>query len=79
MMDVHDFISGELKVKVVGEREVMVEGRLETNTTDLAMSSNSFRRTFILPQDTDMEAMSSAISLDGVLTIIAPRIVSLVK
>lgn len=76
MMDVHDFVSGELKVKVVGEREVMVEGRLETNTADLAMSSNSFRRKFSLPQDTDMEAISSAMSSDGVLTIFAPRKVS---
>ncbi|KAK4300942.1 hypothetical protein Pmani_026883 [Petrolisthes manimaculis] len=79
MMDVHDFVSGDLKVKVVGERQVMVEGRLETNTGDLAMSSNCFRRKFSLPQDTNMEAITSAMSSDGVLTIIAPRSVKQIE
>ncbi|KAK3873930.1 hypothetical protein Pcinc_021087 [Petrolisthes cinctipes] len=79
MMDVHDFVSGDLKVKVVGERQVMVEGRLETNTGDLAMSSNCFRRKFCLPQDTNMEAITSAMSSDGVLTIIAPRSVKQIE
>ncbi|KAK3873932.1 hypothetical protein Pcinc_021089 [Petrolisthes cinctipes] len=72
VMDVYGLMNKELNVKVVGEQQVMVEGRLETNG-DFPLSSSSFRRSFSLPQDTNMECISSVMSLDGILTIIAPR------
>lgn len=65
VLDVHDFMNGEMKVKVVGERELAVEGRLDDN--------RSFKRCFSLPQNTDMEAITSVMSADGILTITAPR------
>ncbi|KAK4300944.1 hypothetical protein Pmani_026885 [Petrolisthes manimaculis] len=72
VMDVYGLMNKELKVKVVGEQQVMVEGRLETNG-DFPLSSSNFRRRFSLPQNTNMESISSVISLDGILTIIAPK------
>lgn len=68
MLDVLDFVNGEMKVKVVGERELTVEGRLDDN--------RSFRRCFSLPQNTDMDAITSVVSADGILTITAPQKVS---
>lgn len=68
MLDVQDFVNGEMKVKVIGERELAVEGRLDDNRT--------FRRCFPLPQNTDMEAITSVMSADGILTITAPKKVS---
>lgn len=68
MLDVQDFVNGEMKVKVIGERELAVEGRLD--------DTRSFRRCFPLPQNTDMDAITSVMSADGILTITAPQKVS---
>ncbi|KAG0694040.1 Protein lethal(2)essential for life [Chionoecetes opilio] len=73
VMDVHDFVGGEVKVKMAGERELVVEGRTETKTGDWSVSSNTFRRRFCLPTNTDVKAVSAVLSDDGILTITAPR------
>lgn len=65
MLDVQDFVNGEMKVKVTAERELAVEGRLD--------DKRSFRRCFSLPQNTDMDAITSVMSADGILTITAPQ------
>lgn len=72
-MDVHDFVSGEVKVKVAGEQELVVEGRTETKKGDWSVSTNSFRRRFYLPTNTDVKAVSAVLSDDGILTITAPQ------
>lgn len=75
-MDVHDFVKGDVNINLVGEREMVVEGSLETHEGDMAVSSTSFRRRFCLPHDTNIEAISSVMSADGILTITIPRMVS---
>lgn len=75
MVDVHDFMEGELKLKVVGERTVMVEGSTEANNGKFSLSKQSFRRKFSLPQSINMDAISAVISSDGILTISAPKLV----
>lgn len=73
MLDVQDFMGGDVKVKVVDERELLVEGRVEKKEEgSLSLSSYSFRRRFTLPQHTDMTAITSVMSSDGILTITAP-------
>ncbi|KAG7158672.1 uncharacterized protein LOC121878296 [Homarus americanus] len=80
MLDVHDFMDGEVKVKVVGERELLVEGRMDASKTrDLIGISNTFRRRFSLPDATNMDAITSVMSSDGILTITAPKVVSQTK
>ncbi|KAK7067253.1 hypothetical protein SK128_020018 [Halocaridina rubra] len=73
IVDVQDFINGgEVVVKTVGEREVVIEGSIkkqEGNTT----SSKSFRKRYVLPEDIVSESVNSVVSSDGVLTIIAPK------
>lgn len=76
VMDVYDLVDKEVKVKVVGERQVMVEGRWKTNCSDFPLFSYNIRRRFYLPGDTNMDAISSVMTSDGVLTINAPRTVS---
>ena len=65
-------------VKTVDEREVVIEGSIkkqEGNTT----SSKSFRKRYVLPEDIETEKVTSVVSSDGVLTIIAPKKVSVVS
>ena len=76
VIDVQNFVAGEVKVKMSGERELVVEGRAETKIGDWSVSSNSFRRRFCLPTNTDVAAVSAVLSDDGILTITAPRKVS---
>ncbi|XP_063609825.1 uncharacterized protein LOC134783741 isoform X2 [Penaeus indicus] len=72
VLDVHDFMNEDVKVKVVDNKEVVVEGRTEKNDGTLR-SSKSFCRRFTFPGAVDMNAVTSAMSSDGVLTISAPK------
>ncbi|XP_063613733.1 uncharacterized protein LOC134786967 [Penaeus indicus] len=73
VLDVHDFMKENVKVKVVDNKEVVVEGRAEKNDGTLR-SSKSFCRRFTFPGAVDMNAVTSAMSSDGVLTITTPKI-----
>ena len=80
VVDVHDFTGGDVKVKVVDEKELVVEGRVEkTGDRGSSVSIHTFRRRFALPSQTDVNAISSAISSDGILTITAPKLVGPLK
>ncbi|KAK8382844.1 hypothetical protein O3P69_011416 [Scylla paramamosain] len=72
VLDVHDFLGGDIKVKVVGRNEVEVEGRIEKEEGG-CMSMQSFCRSFHLPGVVDVDAVTSCLSSDGVLTIKAPK------
>ena len=61
-----EFNGGDVEVKVVGERELVVEGRSSA-------PFSTFRRHFTLPQETDMTAITSVMSSDGILTITANK------
>ncbi|XP_064079467.1 LOW QUALITY PROTEIN: uncharacterized protein LOC135196549 [Macrobrachium nipponense] len=75
VLDVHDFVEGDLKVKVVGDRELLVEGRREKAQEGAsATSSQKFSRRFALPEGTDIGAIDSVMSSDGILTITAPKL-----
>nr|XP_027233910.1 uncharacterized protein LOC113825292 [Penaeus vannamei] len=73
VIDVHDFMDvGEISVKAVNERELVVEGHLEKKE-DGSKSSKRFLRRFVVPGDIELEAVISVMSSDGVLKILAPR------
>lgn len=75
VLDVHDFVEGDLKVKVVGDRDLLVEGRREKAADGAsATSSQKFSRRFALPEETDIGAIDSVMSSDGILTITAPKL-----
>ncbi|XP_063586822.1 uncharacterized protein LOC134764177 [Penaeus indicus] len=73
VLDVYDFMRGDVKVKVVDEKELVVEGRVEKEEGSSSVSSHSFRRRFSLPHHTDMTHITSVMSSDGILTITAPK------
>ncbi|XP_063587090.1 protein lethal(2)essential for life-like [Penaeus indicus] len=72
VLDVHDFKSGDMKVRVE-DNQVVVEGRVEKEEGDFK-SMKSFCRRFNFPGKVNMEAVTSAMSSDGVLTITAPKV-----
>ncbi|XP_037776908.1 uncharacterized protein LOC119573874 [Penaeus monodon] len=73
VIDVHDFMNGgEISVKAVNERELVVEGHLEKKE-DGSRSSKRFLRRFVVPGDIQLDAVTSVMSSDGVLTISAPK------
>ncbi|XP_076056971.1 uncharacterized protein LOC143034583 [Oratosquilla oratoria] len=71
VLDVYEFVGGDVKVKADGQM-LVVEGQTQKKENN-STSSRSFRRCFILPTSVDMEAVTSALSSDGVLTITAPK------
>ncbi|XP_042864572.1 protein lethal(2)essential for life-like isoform X2 [Penaeus japonicus] len=72
VLDVHDFKSGDVKVRAE-DKHVVVEGRVEKEDGDFK-SMKSFCRRFNFPGKVNLEAVTSAMSSDGVLTITAPKI-----
>ncbi|XP_047473829.1 protein lethal(2)essential for life-like [Penaeus chinensis] len=72
VLDVHNFKSGDVKVRVE-DNQVVVEGRVEKEEDDFK-SVKSFCRRFNFPGKVVMEGVTSAMSSDGVLTITAPKI-----
>ena len=82
-MDVRDFADGSIKVRAVGEHELVVEGLQETrtesepnaSTRSSSSSSRRFQQRFMFP-GLQVEGVSSTVSSDGVLTVTAPRKVS---
>ncbi|XP_076061846.1 uncharacterized protein LOC143037464 isoform X2 [Oratosquilla oratoria] len=71
VLDVKDFRDGELSVKVVDD-SVVTEGRIERKQGG-STSTHRFRQRFSLPKSVDLEAVTSTISSDGILTITAPK------
>ncbi|XP_050718535.1 titin homolog isoform X4 [Eriocheir sinensis] len=73
IVDVKDFLNGgEVTVKTVEEREVVIEGRVERQEGNKKIIKRFCKR-FILPEDILVESVTSVVSSDGVLTITAPR------
>lgn len=73
MLDVQDFSSsGEVAVQFVSERELVVEGRVEEEGR-CSRSCRRFQRRFLMSGPVDLQAVTSVISADGVLTITAPK------
>lgn len=62
-------------MKVIGEKEVLVEGQIEKKKEGEEGNSFSqkFSRRFLLPENTKVEDITSVMSADGILTITAPK------
>ncbi|ROT63594.1 heat shock protein 21 [Penaeus vannamei] len=73
VLDVKDFSDGgEISVKAVSDRELVVEGRKEKQG-DGSRCSQRFLRRFVVPGDIQLDGVTSVVSSDGVLTISAPK------
>ncbi|XP_050702163.1 microtubule-actin cross-linking factor 1, isoforms 6/7-like [Eriocheir sinensis] len=72
VMDVRDFMAGDVKVKVVDEDEVVVEGSVGHRSGG-SVSQKSFRRSFTFPGLVKAADITSTMSSDGVLTVTVPK------
>ncbi|XP_042889734.1 protein lethal(2)essential for life-like [Penaeus japonicus] len=72
VLDVHDFKSGDVKVRVE-DKHVVVEGRVEKEDGDFKSAEKLCRR-FNFPGKANLEAVTSAMSSDGVLTVHSSQI-----
>merc|ERR1712106_1229654 len=72
IIDVREFMQGCLKSSIVGERELLVEGSIEEITSGVK-GKRTFEKKFLLPSEAILSETTSALSSDGVLTIISPK------
>jgi crystallin alpha B len=72
ILDVQQFKPDEIEVKVV-DKCVTVEAKHEEKQDEHGWISRQFVRKYMIPVQCDVDQVSSNLSLDGVLTIIAPR------
>lgn len=72
-MDVQDFTDGgDITVKAVNEKELVVEGHVEKKEGGSKFTKKFLRR-FVVPGSIYLESVTSVMSSDGVLTITAPK------
>nr|XP_027219779.1 protein lethal(2)essential for life-like [Penaeus vannamei] len=72
VMDVHDFTSGDVTVSLVGGSELVIEGQAEKQEGSCS-ARKSFCRRFLLPELVERDAISSALSSDGILSVISSK------
>lgn len=72
MIDVKDYKPGDITVKTVDDT-VVVEGKIEQKEGN-SIKTQIFTRRFMLPPTVNLNAVTSALSRDGVLTISAPKL-----
>ena len=75
VLDAHDFCGGDIRVKVENDNELVVIG-LKDKVVDGTKSKHTFRRHFRLPGPGRLHDVESAMSSDGILTMIIPKIKS---
>lgn len=72
ILDVQQFSPDEITVKTV-DKNVVVEAKHEERQDEHGYVSRHFVRRYVLPTDYDATNVTSTLSSDGVLTIMAPR------
>ncbi|KZC10002.1 PREDICTED: protein lethal(2)essential for life-like [Dufourea novaeangliae] len=72
VLDVQQFEPNEIDVKVV-DRFVVVTAKHEEKRDEHGWVSRQFMRKYLIPEQCDIDQVSSKLSLDGLLTINAPR------
>ncbi|XP_031836308.1 protein lethal(2)essential for life [Nomia melanderi] len=72
VLDVQQFKPEEISVKVV-DKAVVVEGKHEEKQDEHGWISRQFTRKYIIPEQCDINEVTSSLSSDGVLSITAPR------
>ncbi|XP_012535547.1 alpha-crystallin A chain [Monomorium pharaonis] len=76
MLDVQQFEPEEIEVKVV-DNYLIITAKHGDKRDDHGWVSRQFVRRYQLPEDISVEHLSSKLSSDGLLTIVAPKIQSL--
>ncbi|XP_011868589.1 PREDICTED: protein lethal(2)essential for life-like [Vollenhovia emeryi] len=72
VLDVQQFKPTEINVKVVG-KYVVVEAKHEEKQDEHGWVSRNFVRRYMIPEQCDIDQVTSSLSSDGLLSITAPR------
>lgn len=72
ILDVQQFKPEEINVKVV-DKFVVVEAKHEEKQDEHGWISRQFVRKYMIPEQCDIDQVTSSLSSDGILTITAPR------
>ncbi|KOC70256.1 Protein lethal(2)essential for life [Habropoda laboriosa] len=72
ILDVQQFKPDEINVKVA-DRCVIVEAKHEEKQDEHGWISRQFTRKYIIPEQCDIDQVTSTLSSDGMLSITAPR------
>lgn len=72
ILDVQQFRPDEINVKVIGKC-VIVEAKHEEKQDEHGWISRQFVRKYLIPEQCDVDQVTSSLSSDGVLSITAPR------
>lgn len=75
ILDVQHFKPNEISVRV-NDREIIIEGKHEERQDDHGFISRQFIRRYILPKECPPDTVISSLSSDGVLTIMANKIMT---
>lgn len=75
ILDVQHFKPNEISVRV-NDREIIIEGKHEERQDDHGFISRQFIRRYILPKECSPDTVTSTLSSDGVLAIMANKIFS---
>lgn len=73
ILDVREFMHGSLRISHVGPHELLVSGSIDSTTSDDASDKRTFEKSFQLPPEAIITETISALSSDGILTIISPN------
>lgn len=73
LIDIHQFKPEEVTVKIV-DSQLIVEGQHEEKEDGHGLISRKFVRKYNLPKDSDVNAIKSCWSKDGILKVTAPPI-----
>ena len=66
------FKGGNVAVRAISSNELIIEGQMDEEKGS-GKSKRSFKRCFYLPGAIEMKEVTSAMSSDGILTVIAPK------
>ncbi|OAD53803.1 Protein lethal(2)essential for life [Eufriesea mexicana] len=72
ILDVQQFKPDEINVKIV-DKCVVVEAKHEEKQDEHGWISRQFTRKYMIPEQCDIDQVTSSLSSDGVLNITAPR------
>merc|ERR1712071_153196 len=73
MVDVSQFRPNEVTVKAT-DKNIVVHGRHEERTDQHGYVSREFRRRVAIPKGVNPESVTSTLSPEGVLTVMAPKL-----
>lgn len=71
-LNVKQFKPEEIQVKIV-DNFIVIQGKHEEKQDETGFCSREFTRRYMLPQACEAETVTSSLSPDGVLTILAPK------